>query len=329
MSFPSSPSNNEIAIVNNIRYVYSSTKGTWTKLISTSTTSDQYARDTANSASSNTIVIQGVDTWQNTRIQAAFDKANTGGEYAIDNVARSTANTATNNITIIQGVDTWQNTRITAVDSFAQSAYDKANTGGAYGIDNVARLTANSASSNTIIIQGVDVWQNTRISAIEAYAQSAYSTANSGGGGGTVDQYARDVNVYQNTQISGAQTLAQAAFDAANTGGAGPTYQEKTYTYPGTIAISTGTARWWSQGNTTITRARAQVITAPSGSPVTIVIKKNGTSAQTFSISSGEYATQINTNITTVNGDYITIDLTSVGSAADLVISFLYTRTSV
>jgi hypothetical protein len=132
-------------------------------------------------------------------------------------------------------VNVYQNTRITAVDSFVQSSYDKANsanilaqaafnqanTGGGSTLDQYARDTANSASSNTIIIQGVDVWQNTRMTAIEAYAQSAYSTANSGGGGGTLDQYARDVNVYQNTQITSVQTLAQAAFDQANTGGGG------------------------------------------------------------------------------------------------------------
>ena len=277
MAFPSSPSNNQTTIVNGIRYVYSSTKQAWTKIASASTSTDQFARDTANTASSNTIIIQGVDVTQNTRItavdtyagssysqanaannlaQSAFNKSNSANVLA--QASFDAANTASSNTIYTQGVDVWQNTRITAVDSFAQAAYNKANTGGEYAIDNVARLTANaafdkansanilaqaafnqantgggssldqyardtanSASSNTIIIQGVDVWQNTRMTAIEAYAQSAYSTANSGGGGGTLDQYARDVNVYQNTQITSVQTLAQAAFDQANTGGGG------------------------------------------------------------------------------------------------------------
>ncbi len=106
----------------------------------------------------------------NVLAQAAFDKANTGGEYAIDNVARLTANSASSNTVIIQGVDTWQNTRITAVDSFAQSAYNKANTGtsislGGFAANNV--LTVNSSgyianntnlnyytSNNTLVVTG-------------------------------------------------------------------------------------------------------------------------------------------------------------------------------
>jgi hypothetical protein len=188
-------------------------------------------------------IIEGVNTSQNTRItavdtfaQSAYNKANTGGEYAIDNVARLTANSASSNTIYTQGVDVWQNTRITSVDSFAQAAFNQANTGGGSTLDQFARNTANSASSNTIVIQGVDVWQNTRMSAIEAYAQSAYSTANSGGGGGgTLDQVARNtansassntiilqgINVTQNTRLTGVESLAQAAFDQANTGGGG------------------------------------------------------------------------------------------------------------
>ncbi len=311
MSFPSSPSNNQIAIVNNIRYVYSTAKGTWTKVISTSTSTDQYARDTANSASSNTIIIQGVNTSQNTRLDAinnysfgayaqanlayavasdalgvwsqtepvasgAFNKANSANVLA--QAAFNTANNASSNTVIIQGVNTWQNTRIiavdafaqasfnqanlalttsvavgdsvtviqgvnvsqntrmtliegvntsqntriTAVDSFAQAAFNQANTGGGGGgstLDQYARDTANSASSNTIIIQGVDIWQNTRMSAIESYAQSAYSTANSGGGGGGgpgIDAYARAVNDTQNNRLTTVETVAQAAFNQAN-----------------------------------------------------------------------------------------------------------------
>ncbi len=109
-------------------------------------------------------------------------------------------------------------------------------------------------------------------------------------------------------------------------------YLDKQFNYPGQLQISTGSARWWSQGNTSIERVRAQVSLTPTGSPVTIDIKKNDVSAQTISISSGQTTAQINTSITTVNGDYITIDLTSVGTttkAENLVVSFLYRRTSV
>lgn len=86
---------------------------------------DQYSRDTANSASSNTIYTQGVDSTQNTRITAVDSYA--GGAYAQSNAANNLAqsafdkaNTNASDITVLQGVDTTQNTRI-------QAAFDKAN----------------------------------------------------------------------------------------------------------------------------------------------------------------------------------------------------------
>jgi hypothetical protein len=89
------------------------------------------------------------------------------------------------------------NTANTA-DVKAQAAFDKANTGGASGLDQYARDTANNASSNTIIIQGVDVTQNARITTVEITAQAAFDQANTGGGGGgtpltsTVDTFTGD-----------------------------------------------------------------------------------------------------------------------------------------
>jgi hypothetical protein len=109
-------------------------------------------------------------------------------------------------------------------------------------------------------------------------------------------------------------------------------YLEKHFNYPGQLQVSDGTARWWPQGNTSISRISAHVSLPSSGGPVTIRIKKNGISAQTISILAEQTTAQINTSITTVNNDYITVDLTSVGgstTAENLVVSFLYQRTSV
>jgi hypothetical protein len=160
---------------------------------------DQYARDKANSA--------------NVLAQAAFDKANTSVSTSTDQYARDTANTAAANTVYIYGVDNTQNTNISAVNTFAGSAYnkansanvlaqaafDKANTGITY--DQYARDTANSAAANTIYTKGVDDTQNTNISTVNTYATSAYGKANS------------------------ANVLAQAAFDKANTAAAGSTDQ--------------------------------------------------------------------------------------------------------
>ena len=160
----------------------------------------------------------------NVLAQAAFAYANTiGSGSAIDQTARNLANTASNNITIIQGVNTTQNTNITAVDTYATGAYGKANAanvlaqaafayantiaGGGTAIDQAARNTANTASNNITIIQGVDVGQNTRMTIIEA-VDTAQNTRMS---------IIEGVNATQNTNTTAADTKAQAAFDKANT----------------------------------------------------------------------------------------------------------------
>jgi hypothetical protein len=53
MSFPSSPVNTQVAIINGVRYVYSSSLRTWTKIPTPNI--DQYARSVANSAYSRAV----------------------------------------------------------------------------------------------------------------------------------------------------------------------------------------------------------------------------------------------------------------------------------
>jgi len=227
---------------------------------------DQYARDVANTASSNTIYTQGVDATQNNNItsvnmfagsaydkantadvkaQAAFDKANTGVTTSTDQFARDTANSAAANTIYTQGVDVTQNTNITSVNTFASSAYDKANSANvlaqaafdtannaaAGNMDQYARNTANSAAANTIYTQGVDATQNTNITFLNAYTQAAFDKANTGGAGSSTDQFARDtansaaantvyiqgVNNTQNTNITLISVTASNAYDKANT----------------------------------------------------------------------------------------------------------------
>jgi hypothetical protein len=106
---------------------------------------DQYARNTANTATSNITIIQGVNTTQNT------------------------------NISIIQGVNATQNTNITNATNLAQNAYNYANTiVSDTQIDQYARNEANgaviastSALNENIVLRGVNDAQNTRISLIE------------------------------------------------------------------------------------------------------------------------------------------------------------------
>ena len=166
MSFPISPSNNEIALVNGIEYYYLTTKGAWYRYgdgsanVITSNTfqvlssivfsdgtsqataanpTDAYARTTANAATSNIVILQGVNTDQNTRITIS---------EGVD-VGQNTR------MSIIEGVDTTQNTRITVAE----------------GVD----LGQNTRMG---IIEGVDVTQNTNITAADTKAQAAFNSSN-------------------------------------------------------------------------------------------------------------------------------------------------------
>jgi hypothetical protein len=141
MAFPTSPSNNQIALVNGIEYYYNSTKGAWYR----------YGDATANVITSNTFQVLSSITF-------ADGTSQTTAGVAVDSYARTTANTASNNIVILQGVDTTQNTQIAGIQ----------------GVD----LAQNSSIS---IIQGVDLTQNTNITSVNQYAASAYNKANTGG----------------------------------------------------------------------------------------------------------------------------------------------------
>ena len=118
-----------------------------------------------------------------------FTLLNEAIEIDIDQYARNQANTASNNITIIQGVNTTQNTNITNATNLAQSAYNYANTiVSDTQIDPYARTTANSASNNITIIQGVNTTQNTNINNASNLAQAAYDNSNTkySSSGGTI-----------------------------------------------------------------------------------------------------------------------------------------------
>lgn len=168
MAFPISPSNNQIALVNGIEYYYNTSKGAWYRYgdatanvitantfqvlssivfadgssqTTAPTNIDSYARSTANTASNNITILQGVDTTQNTNITTATNAAQAAFGQA--NATAGGLTTANTNITVIQGVDTAQNSRMT-------------------------------------IIEGVDTWQNTQITTINSLSQAAFNRANSG-----------------------------------------------------------------------------------------------------------------------------------------------------
>jgi hypothetical protein len=119
--------------------------------------------------------------------EAAFAFANTlSGGSATDNVARTLAQSAYNSSNL--------------VNQFAAGAFNTAN--GANGLAAGAFNQANTNAGAISIIQGVNLGQNTTITAVNNYAASAYATANSkfNSSGGTISG---DVNVTGNLSVTG------------------------------------------------------------------------------------------------------------------------------
>jgi len=94
----------------------------------------------------------------------------------------------------------------------------------------------------------------------------------------------------------------------------------------GTLAVTTGTARWYAPRNITINKIEGFLGTAGTGA-TTFATLVNGSSSRTDSISSG--ATTSSTtglSISVNDGQYLTVNITAIGTnAADLSVKFYYT----
>lgn len=104
-----------------------------------------------------------------------------------------------------------------------------------------------------------------------------------------------------------------------------------TFTYSGTAAVATGTARWYNDTGRTLTvsSVRASAGTAPTGSALTVDVRKNGTTMFTGGTDRPSIAAGTNTDtgvpaVTSIAaGDYLTVDIVAVGSTvagADLTV---------
>ena len=131
----------------------------------------------------------------------------------------------------------------------------------------------------------------------------------------------------------GATGATGAAGVAGPTGAAGPTGPSFTsqmqMQQQGVLKLLTGTARWYAYNTLNITGIIARVITAGSGN-ITIVVKKNGISAKTLIISSGATsATHGSPSFSMSEGDYLTIDITTLDTndpGTNLSVLFKYTQ---
>ena len=153
--------------------------------------------------------------------------------WGISNNIWDQANTSTYNISVIQGVDLSQNSSIIAVSSYANSAYQAANSGGIYanasfGKVNSSFQAANSAGSYANAAFDQANTAITNAGAADGKATSGFIKANSAFdvGQGAYDKantnttaigIIQGVDNKQNTDILYAATLAQQVYDYANT----------------------------------------------------------------------------------------------------------------
>lgn len=91
--------------------------------------------------------------------------------------------------------------------------------------------------------------------------------------------------------------------------------------YPDTLVVQAGTARWYAPVNLTITAVRASVGTAPTGASAIFDVNKNGTTIFTTQSNRPTIAASSFTDladaidVTTLSaGDYLTVDIDQIGS---------------
>ena len=145
----------------------------------------------------------------------------------------------------------------------AQAAFTFANTVNVYAYS--AYSTANSAQSNTVITQGVDVTQNTWISANAVFSQAAFTQANS------------------------ANTLAQAAYDKANTG------SSLTGLLPNAVIFANSTGYTTNSSSLLFTTSNNTLIVANITVPTIYttsggIVFPDGTSQTTAGVATDSYA---------------------------------------
>lgn len=107
----------------------------------------------------------------------------------------------------------------------------------------------------------------------------------------------------------------------------GDTYSYINLRQAGSLTLITGTARWYAPRDLTISEIIGRLDTASSGSSVTVVIKKNGATMATLTFGVG-VTKVVDTTINSLNeDDYLTVDVTAIGSSvsgSDLNLSFKY-----
>jgi len=95
----------------------------------------------------------------------------------------------------------------------------------------------------------------------------------------------------------------------------------------GNLTNKTGTVRWYASAPLTMTGIVSRIATA-ADADIRLQIVKNGSVIYTITIASGTYKTTTSANFTMTTDDYVTVNITSVGSNANpgvgLSVQFTY-----
>lgn len=125
-------------------------------------------------------------------------------------------------------------------------------------------------------------------------------------------------SAYISSRVSGVDSASVSAIVDSNYVSArvGSTEQHTTLTQNGTLYVLNGSARWYAPRAVTIQSMAAYVQTAPVGSNLELRVNKNGSSIQTPTITTGNTSGSLTGLSDTMNaGDYLTVDITAVGSS--------------
>ncbi len=144
---------------------------------------------------------------------------------------------------------------------------------------------------------------------------------------GTVSTLVSDVAGKQATLVSGTNIKTINGTSLLGSGDLAIVSQQTEYvtaSFPGTGAVTTGKARWYPPANCTLVSIYASAGVAPTASAV-FDMKKNGTSAGSATISSGQNKSAVGVlNVAMTTSDYLTVDISSItgGEAFTVVIGY-------
>ena len=97
----------------------------------------------------------------------------------------------------------------------------------------------------------------------------------------------------------------------------------------GLLQVGVGTKRWYAPFNLEVVKINAKLAGAADANVVADV-KKNGISAQTVTIPTGDVSAVISSpTLLLLEGEYLTVDITGAGvsNGSDLYLQFIYKRT--